>query len=133
MGRNDVPRSLGVRSTPALLFLRADRPPDAPPVDLSAVDSRKALMEGVLAHASHRLERPVDTAELARLAALLPKLGAEASRLVAQNERLETELDALRAKLKLAEGRAAEGRAEGRAFEGRAGGRVGGRVSPSAG
>lgn len=103
VSRNDVPRSLGVTATPALLFLRADRPEGAPPIDISAVSSRDELLGAVVQHSSFGIARPVDPEELARLAAMLPRLGREAGRLLDENERLGAEVAALRARLAAAE------------------------------
>lgn len=103
ISRNDLPRSLGVTSTPALLFLRADRPEGAPPLDLSGVSSRDELLSVVVEHSSFGISRPVDPNELARLAAMLPRLGREAGRLLEENERLGAEVATLRARLAAAE------------------------------
>ncbi|EOD42045.1 hypothetical protein EMIHUDRAFT_447556 [Emiliania huxleyi CCMP1516] len=100
VSRNDLPRRLRLERTPALLFFRGDEPASAAPRDFSAVASRDALMEHVLEHTSIKgLERPVDTEQLRELVGALPRLAADAQRLLQENERLSAELDKARARL----------------------------------
>jgi regulator of replication initiation timing len=57
-------------------------------------------MEHVLEHTSIKgLERPVDTEQLRELVGALPRLAADAQRLLQENERLSAELDKARARL----------------------------------
>jgi len=99
VSRNDLPRSLAVQSLPALLFFRADRKPDAPPIDLSHLRSTAEMSSAVLQHASTQLSRPLNPAELGRLLELLPALQTHAQQLLEENDRLRDEVMALRAKL----------------------------------
>jgi len=110
VSRNDIPRSLGVASVPALLFLRGDRTEGAPPIDLTQqAASRDDLMALLVEHASFELTRPVDPSELSRLAAMLPRLGEETKRLLEQNRELEAEVAGLQARLAAAERRTMNG------------------------
>lgn len=98
---NDIPRSLGVRTVPSLLFFKVSAGSGAAPrapVDLSAMDTRAKLSDAIVAHASASLSPPADAAALSEMLALLPRFSEQAQRLLDENAKLTAALAALRAR-----------------------------------